>query len=116
MWRRHPSELRADLQREYGVCWDDVLSGRVAAGHAAALAACLPPGSLCLAREDERLGWTREQWLLLAVANSLREEPIDPFARPDRMAMEADELGDYLSRPRVAVSESEAHAHGRQSG
>lgn len=54
--------------------------------------------------------------LLLAVANSLREEPIDPFARPDRMAMGADELAEYLSRPRVAVSETEAHAHGRQAG
>lgn len=104
MWRSHPSELRADLQRVYGVCWDDVLSGRVATGHAAALAACLPPGSLCLAREDERLGWTREQWLLLAVANSLREEPIDPFERRDVMAMDPDELGDYLAAPRVEVT------------
>lgn len=104
MLRRHPSELRADLQREYGVCWDDVPAGRVTTGHAAALAACLPPGSLCLAREDERLGWTREQWLLLAVANSLREEPIDPFERRDVMAMDPDELGDYLSAPRVEVT------------
>ena len=113
MWRRHPAELRADLQREYGVCWDDVLSGRVSTGHASALAACLPPGSLCLAREDERLGWTREQWLLLAVANSLRTEPIDPFSAPPSVAMGQDEMGEYLSGPRVALTETEAHAYGQ---
>ena len=41
--------------------------------------------------------------LLLAIANSLRETPIDPFDAPDALAMEQDALGEYLSRPRVAV-------------
>lgn len=106
MWRSHPSELRADLQRVYGVSWDSVLSGAVSCEHAAALAANLPPGSLCLAREDERAGWTRGELLLLALVNGLRDErhQIDPFAKPDATAMEAGELADYLSAPRTAVA------------
>lgn len=108
MWRRHPAELEADLQRHYGVDIDDVARGRVSVRHAAALAACLPPGSLTLGREDARLGWSREQTLLLAVANSLRTEPIDPFAEPSVREFAPEELGDYLSLPRVATDGGDA--------
>lgn len=104
MRRRHPSELRADLQRYYGVCWDDVEAGRVSPAHAAALAANLQPGCRCLAAEDERLGWTNGEMLLLAVANSLREEPIDPFKKPNATAMDTGELAEYMARPRVPAS------------
>ena len=65
MWRRHPTELRADMQRVYGVDMDEVARGSVSLEQASALAACLPHGSLCLAREDEVAGWSREQMLLL---------------------------------------------------
>ena len=106
MWRLHPSELRADLQRYYGVSWDSVLSGAVSCEHAAALAANLPPGGRCLACEDERAGWTRGELLLLALVNGLRDErhQIDPFARPDATAMGTAELEDYLTAPREAVA------------
>ncbi len=103
MWRKHPTELRADFQRVYGICWDDVLSGRYTVTHAAALAVSLPLGSRCLAAEDERAGWTNSELLLLALVNSMREEPIDPFYHPDVTAMDKDELIDYLARPRAAA-------------
>ena len=107
MWRRHPVELRADLQRFYGICWDDVLNGNFSFAHAAALAVNLPLGSRCLACEDERAGWTNAEILLLAIANSLREDPIDPFTRPDVLVMEKEELVEYLARPRVAIDRRE---------
>ena len=103
MWRRHPTELRADMQRVYGVDIDAVARGDVSFAQAAALAACLPPGSLCLAREDERYGWSRQDMLLLAIANSLRTEPIDPFKGPNVMEFSPEELGEYLARPRTAA-------------
>ena len=80
-----------------------MLAGAVSLTHAAALAVCLPLGSRLLACEDARAGWTNGEMLLLAIANSLRETPIDPFDAPDVQAMEQDALGEYLSRPRVAV-------------
>lgn len=105
MWRRHPGELRADLQRHYGVSWDSVLSGAVSCEHAAALVACLPPGSRCLAREDEVLGWTTGELLLLCIANSLRdgEHQIEPFKHPDAQAMDTEDLERYLNAPRAAA-------------
>lgn len=105
MWRRHPTELRADMQRVYGVDMDDVARGSVSLEQASALAACLPNGSLCLAREDEAAGWSREQMLLLAIANSLRREPIDPFRDSSVKEFDPDELGEYLARPRTAVED-----------
>ena len=91
------------------MCWDDVLHRRVTTGHAAALAANLPAGSCCLACEDERAGWTREELLLLALVNSLRDEKhqIDPFDHPDVTAFEVDDLVEYLARPRTAVASRE---------
>ncbi len=78
-------------------------SGAVSPAHAAALAVCLPLGSRLLACEDPRAGWTNGEMLLLAIANSLREQPIDPFGVPDADAMDVDVLEEYLSRPRAAV-------------
>lgn len=106
MWRAHPGELRADLQRYYGVSWDSVLSGAVSCEHAAALAANLPLGSRSLACEDERLGWTIQELLLLCLVNSSRDtdHQIDPFNHHDAQAMETDELEKYLSAPREAVA------------
>ena len=106
MWRLHPGELRADLQRYYGVSWDSVLSGAVSCEHAAALAANLPLGSRCLACEDERLGWTVQELLLLCLVNSSRDKDhqLNPFDHLDAQAMEMDELEKYLSAPREAVA------------
>lgn len=106
MQRAHPSELRADLQRYYGVSWDSVLSGAVSCEHAAALAANLPPGARCLACEDERLGWTTQELLLLCLVNSSRDKDhqINPFDHPDAKPMDVGELEKYLSAPREAVA------------
>ena len=46
--------------------------------------------------------------LLLGLLNSWRAEPIDPFGKPDLMAMGQEEMGEYLSRPRAAVGEGDA--------
>lgn len=84
-----------------------MLDGTVSLAQAAALAACLPQGSLCLGGESEPAGWTRTD-LLLTVVNSMRAEPIDPFGRPDVVAMGEDEMAELLSRPRVDVGGGEA--------
>ncbi len=103
-WRNHPTELRADLQRYYGVNWDTVLAGSVSFLHAAALAVCLPLGSRLLACEDPCAEWTNAEILLLTIANSLRKEPIDPFKTTDATAMDIDVLDEYLSRARESVN------------
>lgn len=92
------------MQRIYGMDMDRVLDGTVSVRQAAACAACLPLGSLCLAAEDEVAGWTREELLQLALANSWRSEPIDPFRHPTGVSMDADDYAEYLSRPREEAS------------
>ena len=88
--------------------WDRVLDGTVSVEQAAALAACLPAGSLCLGTVEPEAGWTRGETLLLGVLNSLRAEPYDPFKKPDLMVMSQEEMGEYLSRGRTAVEGSDA--------
>lgn len=95
------------MQRTYGMDMDRVLDGTVSVRQAAACAACLPLGSLCLAAEDEVAGWTRGELLQLALANSWRETPIDPFEHKDQTSMEVDEYAAYLARPRVEVPAGE---------
>lgn len=111
MRRDHPNELRADLQRVYGVCLDDVGRG-VSVRHAAALAACLPEGSLVLAKEDPRRGFTDAEWLLLGILNAVRTfggaEPLDPFGeRAHRVSLDAESYMERLSRPRKAVGDGD---------
>ena len=113
MLSQHPTELRADLQRYYGVCLDDVGRG-VSVEHAAALAACLPPGSATMAAIDPRAAWTDVEWLLLAIANMLSEEKIDPFDNDieegaDRESYEVDEYERLLALPR---KEADRHGYG----
>lgn len=79
-WRRHPSELRADLQEVYGIDWDRVLSGEVSLTQAAACAACLRPGSRVLEADDAEMGWSRTEMLMLSLRNLWASEPLDPFA------------------------------------
>lgn len=88
------------MQRVYGLDFDLVLAGAVSLDQAAALAACLPPGSLCLEFYSAEMGWTREELLMLALVNSWRSKPIDPFEKRDGQVMGQDEYGDYLSLPR----------------
>lgn len=81
-----------------------MLSGAVSVEQAAALAACLPAGSLCLGAEEPAAGWSREETLLLGVLNSLRAEPYDPFEKPSLLAMTQEEMGKYLNLPRTEAA------------
>ncbi len=82
-----------------------MLSGRVTTAHAAFLAAHLPLGARCLACEDERLGWTNAELLLLDLANSRRDaaHKINPFKKKDVRAMEQADMAALLAAPRRAV-------------
>lgn len=96
------------MQRVYGLDFDRVLDGTVSLAQAAALAACLPAGSLCLEFYDQQLGWTREELLTLALVNAWRSKPIDPFKKREGQVMDQAEYGDYLSLPRrVAQDDGE---------
>lgn len=92
------------MQRTYGLDFDRVLDGTVSLAQASALAACLPPGSLCLGHYEAELGWTRGELLALALVNSWRDEPINPFKKNDSPALSREDYEDYLSRPREAAS------------
>lgn len=104
----YPNELRADLQRFYGVNLDEMGHG-VSVAHVAALAACLPHGSLVLERIDPRTKYTETDWLLLGILNSLRDKPFDPFVRKTARgaSMSVEEMRDVLSRPRREVRDGE---------
>ena len=57
MLRDHPVQIRADLQRYYGLNIDH-MGATYSASHAAACAACLPMGSATLAAYEPALAWT----------------------------------------------------------
>lgn len=79
--REHPVELRADLQRHFGLNLDDM--GRTfSAFHAAACLACMPRGSL-LAKIDQRTEWTITDVLLHNVVDVLCGKHI-PFPWEDK--------------------------------
>lgn len=69
--RRHPTELRADLQRFFGVDIDRAMAGEHSAGHVAALVACLPSDSSTLRAENPDAAWTLESVLLAVIHNDL---------------------------------------------
>ena len=107
--RRYPSELRADLQRYYGINLDDV-GETVGALHVAALVACLPLGSSVLSAIDQRNSFTETDWLLLGILNSLRNKPIDPFAIPKARRgrrMDAESMRRFLAMPRREVRDGD---------
>lgn len=110
VYRRYHAELRADLQMYFGINLDHVINGEVSVFHCACLASNLPLGSATLAKIDKRLSFTNADWLLLAIANSWREKPIDPFKESKSTGirtMSVEEMAEYLSRPREDVSASE---------
>lgn len=65
----HEDELRADLQHYYGIDLDHAMAGEHSAGHVAALAFNLPPGSCLKAAIDPDAGWTRTDMLLAMLVN-----------------------------------------------
>lgn len=97
------------MQRYYGICLDAV-GVSVSISHAAALARCLPLGSLVLERIDPRARYTETDWLLLGILNSIRTKPFDPFEMQERqgcMAMSAAEMTSLLSKPRKEVRDGD---------
>lgn len=102
---KYPNELRADLQRIYGINLDDV-GKSVSVKHTAACVRCLPLGSLVLEKQDPRYKFTETEWLLLGILNSLRKEPLDPFTTKEEsghIALSIEELDEFLTRPRKEV-------------
>ena len=67
----HPEELRADLQRVYGIDLDHAMSGEHTAGHIAALAVNLPRDSRIFAAEDPDLRWSLADTILADIRNTL---------------------------------------------
>ena len=102
MRRDHPTELRADLQRYYGLNVD-AMGRDFTANHAAACAACLPMGSATLAAYEPALRWTWTEHKLheleSILARRLLPYPWDKAA-PSSVEFEAapvDELMEWLA-------------------
>lgn len=70
MLDKHPSELRADLQRYYSIDLDQARAGAHTAAHVAALAACLPTGgAVHRAIKGQDAEWTLEAVMLANIYN-----------------------------------------------
>ena len=118
----HPDELRADLQRHYGIDLDHAMRGEHSAGHVAALAANLPLDARVYVAQNADASWTRQEILLAETRNALNKiiymladprkrgnppEPVGPsWLTAGRMrslearSMGIDELMEELSKPR----------------
>jgi hypothetical protein len=103
--RKYPDELRADLQRYYGVCIDDV-GGSVSVRHAASLSRSLPRGSLTLAKINPETQWTDAEWMLFHLLNSWRDKDgqlVPPWREAPKKrsaSMTQEEYERRLSMPR----------------
>ncbi len=77
----------------------------VSVKHAAALVYSLPRGAQTLAKIDPKSEWGDAEWLLLAILNSLREKPIDPWDTGEKQGFVADQdtYEALLSAPRKEV-------------
>lgn len=67
----YESELRADLQRVYGIDWDEARAGAHTVRHVAALVACLPADSCVRTSANSDAAWGIERQLLAGIYNSL---------------------------------------------
>ena len=91
MVRKHPTELRADLQRYYGVDLDRAQAGEHTAGHVAALAVCMPSDSAVMRAENQDAVWTLDSVLLAVLHNDLTalmwgmSDPVKRGAKPPRI-------------------------------
>ena len=78
-WAEHPVELRADMQRYYGLNIDG-LGRDYDAWHLAACVACLPLGSTLMASMDERGAWTMTDLMLyLLMQRACGQQPSMPW-------------------------------------
>lgn len=73
----HPAQLRADLQRYYGLNIER-MGEEFSVWHAAECASCLPLGSSLLAKIDPKLGWTNKEYMLHGIMCALAGSQI-PF-------------------------------------
>lgn len=69
--REHPDELRADLQRYYGIDLDHAMNGEHTAGHIASLVVCLPSDAALFRTINPDAAWTLQSVLLAAIFNNL---------------------------------------------
>lgn len=118
---RHPDELRADLQRHYGIDLDQAMAGGHSAAHVGALLANLPRDAALFQAVDDDAMWTLEAILLAEVRNGIQglmymlADPATRGAPPtpigpswmrntgrtlEAMVMPVDELMAELSKPR----------------
>lgn len=93
LWRRYPTQLRADLQRYFGLnvermgrdfsCWQ-----------AAACAVSLPLGSSTHAAIDPRASYTREELFLHTLVNLLAKEHLPfPWEEAERQIADFEAVG-----------------------
>lgn len=68
-------QVRADLQRYYGLNLDRI-GADFSAFHAAACLSCLPPGSALMLEIDERTAWATTDYLLHGIAQMLAGKEI----------------------------------------
>lgn len=118
----YQDELRADLQRYYGIDLDHAMAGEHSAGHVAALAANLPLDARVYAAQDADATWTRQEILLAETRNAMNRviymladprkrgkppEPVGPSWMTrgrtrtlDARVMGIEELMEELNKPR----------------
>ncbi|MBW3095341.1 hypothetical protein KIH75_08375 [Bifidobacterium sp. 64T4] len=120
MLDRAPDKLRADLQRYYGLDLDE-LGLSIRCRRMADLAANLPQEARIWQAIDPRAEWTDREYLLATIADNTGflawsqtkeaqhanakwhgriPRPGEHAATPDVVAVDVDELGKILSRPR----------------
>lgn len=127
-WNENQCELRADLQRYYGIDIDHAMRGEHTAAHVAALVKCLPTDCMLFAARDVDASWSREQIILAEVRNILNDlawgmsDPKKRGKRPERIGpswmtrgnmrtlesrvLTIDELVAELNKPRRKTKEA----------
>ena len=120
--QEHPDQLRADLQRHYGIDLDHAMAGEHTAAHIGALVACLPSDAAVFKAKNPDAAWTLETVLLAVIHNDIssliygmsdprkrghKPKPIGPswltkgaVRTLEARALPIDELMAELSKPR----------------
>jgi len=120
--QEHPDQLRADLQRHYGIDLDHAMAGEHTAAHIGALVACLPSDASLFRVDNPDAAWTLETVLLAVIHNDIssliygmsdprkrghKPKPIGPswltakaVRKLEARTLTIDELMAELSKPR----------------
>ena len=97
----YQDELRADLQRIYGIDLDHAMAGAHSAGHVAALAANLPLDARVYAAQNTDATWTRQEILLAETRNAINRV-IYMFADPKKRGKPPEPVGpSWMTRGRT---------------